>query len=489
MRGERGGFRRSLSAVALAAGLLVASSSVSAQDGSVDPIDCSESLGLVQMFFGSTTATAKQLLLDADAGSADASNTYADFSPAWTISFDVPGDDDLTNLNGTSINPVDGKAYALVKGAANRKYFVRFDRDGDLEFLFEFTGASTINNGAFDSLGRFYSSATVASSQVVQRWDNVHQLVGNADPAAEVVQVRAPDATPFFGPNPADITVIEVGGVEYVVGIPTSTTDTLSVFNTETLTRTAFDASSSLNRTGGTGLPSAAGYGAAWTFDGTAYFSQNDGQGLWSLSPADIDVGAETAQLRQVLQSTEITQSNDGFGCPDDSPDLPAAAGTANLVYHANGGTGDPDDLQTTPEENVTLSPQEPTRDGYTFVGWNTNSEGTGENYSPSDPYVMPGDGETDHLYAIWQEVPTTTTTTTVAPTTTTTTVAPTTTTVAVETTLQPTTTVAPETEIVLLPATGSNNTNNFLALAMASGMLGAVVALTAIVRRRARTL
>ena len=88
---------------------LVASSSVSAQDGSVDPIDCSESLGLVQMFFGSTTATAKQLLLDADAGSADASNTYADFNPAWTISFDVPGDDDLTNLNGTSINPVDGK--------------------------------------------------------------------------------------------------------------------------------------------------------------------------------------------------------------------------------------------------------------------------------------------------------------------------------------------------------------------------------------------
>lgn len=42
---------------------------------------------------------------------------------------------------------------------------------------------------------------------------------------------------------------------------------------------------------------------------------------------------------------------------------------------------------------------------------------------------------------------------------------------------------------IVLLPATGSNNTNNFLVLAMASGMLGAVVALTAIVRRRARTL
>ena len=303
MRGERGGFRRSLSAVALAAGLLVASSSVSAQDGSVDPIDCSESLGLVQMFFGSTTATAKQLLLDADAGSADASNTYADFSPAWTISFDVPGDDDLTNLNGTSINPVDGKAYALVQSVADRNYLVRFDRDGDLEFLFEVTGASTINNGAFDSQGRYYSAATVSDTKVLQRWDNVDQLVGNADPAA--VAVQAPDATPFFGDNAADITVITVGGVEYVVGVPTSTTNTLSVFNTETLTRTAFDASSSLNRTGGTGLPSN-GYGAAWTFAGTAYFSQNNGEGLWSLSPDDIDVGAATATLRQVLQLSLI---------------------------------------------------------------------------------------------------------------------------------------------------------------------------------------
>jgi len=451
------GIRWPVSVAAVAVLFLAVSSSVSAQDGSVDPIDCSDSLGLAQMFFDASTrtATAKQLLLDADAGSTGASNTYADFNPAWTVSLDVPGDDDLKVLNGTSINPVDGKAYGFVKSDANREYLVRFDRDGDLEFLFEFTGASTINNGAFDSQGRFYSSATVDNAKVLQRWDNVDQLVGNADPAA--VAVQEPDATPFFGDNPADITVITVGGVEYVVGIPTSTTDTLSVFNTETLTRTAFDASSSLNRTGGTGLPSAGGYGAAWTFEGTAYFSQNNGGGLWSLSQGDIDITAETATLRQVLQNSETTQSNDGLACPGESitedTDLPAPAGVANLVYHANGGTGDPDDLQTDPDENVTLSSQEPTRDGYTFVGWDTEPTGGGTDYSPSDPYVMPGDGETDHLYAQWQEVPTTTTTvapttttTTVAPTTTTTTVAPTTTTTTVAPT---TTTVAPTTTTV----------------------------------------
>ena len=151
----------------------------------------------------------------------------------------------------------------------------------------------------------------------------------------------------------------------------------------------------------------------AWTFEGSSYFAQNDGGGLWSLNPNDIDTANETATLRQVLSTTAVTQSNDGLSCPSESikedEALPGSAGTANLVYHPNGGTSDPDDVQTAPTANVTLSTQEPTRDGYTFVGWNTNSEGTGDDYSPSDAYVMPGDGETDHLYAQWQVVPATT--------------------------------------------------------------------------------
>ena len=438
MKGIRLGFCQALGAVSAAALLVVASSSVSAQDGSVDPIDCSGSLGLVQMFFSveTRTATAKQLVLDSDAGSTGASNNYADFSPAWTVSLDVPGDDDLKELNGTSINPVDGKAYAAVRSDAGLEYLVRFDRDGDLEFLLEYS-ATTTNNGTFDSQGRFYSAASVGGSAVVQRWDNLDQVAGSADPAS--VTVRAADNTgPLVTNVPADLSAITVGGVEYIVGVPNGTADVLMVFNTETLTSTSFDASSSLNRTGGTGLPTGGGYGAAWSFEGISYLAQNNGGGLWSLLPDDIDVGSETATLRQVLQATQSTQSNDGFGCPTESlledTELPGAAGAAHLVYHANGGTGDPDDLQTPPEENVTLSSQEPTRDGYIFMGWDTEPSGDGTGYSPSDPFVMPGDGETSHLYAQWQPVTTTTTaaptTTTAAPTTTT--AAPTTTTPAV---------------------------------------------------------
>ena len=405
-----------VSALLIGLALGAHNSRVSAANGTVEAIDCSNSLGLVQMFFNASTrtATAKQLVFDEDAGSSDASNNYTEFSPAWTISLDVPGDDDLKALNGTSINPLDGKAYGTARSDASVEYLVRFDRDGDLEFLHTYS-ATTINNGAFDSSGRFYSAATVDGSKIVQRWDNLHQSTGSTDPSSDAVTYRPADASgPLVTNGPADVALIEVGGIEYIIGVPNSTTNALMVFNTETLTSTSFDASSSVTRSGATGLPSGSGYGAAWTFEGTAYLSQNNGQGLWSITADDIDINAETATLRQVLQATQASQSNDGFGCPSESltedSNLPGSAGVAHLRYHANGGTGD--------------------------------------DYSPSDAYVMPGDGETDHLYALWQEVPatTTTSTTTVAPTT----VAPT-------TTDAPTTTIAPAATIVL-PSTGSSD-------------------------------
>lgn len=45
------------------------------------------------------------------------------------------------------------------------------------------------------------------------------------------------------------------------------------------------------------------------------------------------------------------------------------------------------------------------TRDGYTFVGWNTKTDGTGVKYSVSDTIMVTGNIT---LYAQWNEVPTT---------------------------------------------------------------------------------
>jgi hypothetical protein len=234
--------------VSLAFGTL--NSNVTAANGTVEAIDCSNSLGLVQMFFNTSTrtATAKQLVLSADAGSSEASNNYTDFSPAWTISLDVPGDDDLKALNGTSINPLDGKAYGTARSDAGVEYLVRFDRDGDLEFLHTYS-ATTINNGAFDSSGRFYSAASVSGSAIVQRWDNLHQSTGSTDPSSDAVTYRSADASgPLVTNVPADVALIEVGGVEYIIGVPNSTSNALMIFNTETLTSTSFDASASVKR-------------------------------------------------------------------------------------------------------------------------------------------------------------------------------------------------------------------------------------------------
>ncbi|MBC48313.1 MAG: hypothetical protein CMF24_01140 [Ilumatobacter sp.] len=133
---------------------------------------------------------------------------------------------------------------------------------------------------------------------------------------------------------------------------------------------------------------------------------------------------------------------------------------SASLAFGLNGGVGGPSTVTGGGASSVALSTTEPTRDGYTFTGWNTAADGTGTSYSGDDPYTLPTSG-TDTLYAQWQPVATTTTTTTtVAPTTTTsaptttTSVAPTTTTSAPTTTtsVAPTTTTSAPTTTTTAP-------------------------------------
>ncbi|MGC6398573.1 MAG: InlB B-repeat-containing protein, partial [Ilumatobacteraceae bacterium] len=411
---------------ALLVGLTVASpaSDVTAENGTVEAIDCSSPLGFLQLFFNTEPAEVKRLIFDSDAGASNANNVYESLPEPWLVSKDIDGnasvndDVDIKELNGAAINPVDGKAYATASTNESNSgvYVVRFDRDGDLEFVMRYDNVTTINNGTFDSQGRFYSGARTDGNFLIQRWDDLADLPGQSTGAG--LPLTAPSATGDIGVTnvPADIAILEMNNVEYVVGRPNNIS-TLMLMDTRDMSALALDTSSSVTRNGTTGSPpNGMGYGAAWTFDGSSYFAQNDGNGLWKLDPSDVDTSSETATLRQVLSTTAFTQSNDGLSCPSESISedeaIPGSAGTANLVYHANGGSGDPDDLQTTPAENVTLSAQEPSREGHNFVEWNTDPEGNGDTYSPSDAYVMPGDGETDHLYAQWQVVPATTTTT-----------------------------------------------------------------------------
>lgn len=80
---------------------------------------------------------------------------------------------------------------------------------------------------------------------------------------------------------------------------------------------------------------------------------------------------------------------------------------TFTLNYAANGGTGAPASqiYKATSEyeksHTFTISSQAPTRDGYTFLGWNTNRSATTANYQPGGSIVVTG---TTTLYAVWEE-------------------------------------------------------------------------------------
>ena len=76
-----------------------------------------------------------------------------------------------------------------------------------------------------------------------------------------------------------------------------------------------------------------------------------------------------------------------------------AAASTYTTTYDPNGGTGDPAD-QTCVSGVQTLSTTQPTRAGYTFLGWNTAADGTGAAHAPGATV----DCQNMSLYAQWLE-------------------------------------------------------------------------------------
>ena len=60
-------------------------------------------------------------------------------------------------------------------------------------------------------------------------------------------------------------------------------------------------------------------------------------------------------------------------------------SGSVGLVYDAQGGTGAPEDETGGASSDVSVSSTEPTREGYTFFGWNTEPDGSGTTYTAED--------------------------------------------------------------------------------------------------------
>ena len=90
------------------------------------------------------------------------------------------------------------------------------------------------------------------------------------------------------------------------------------------------------------------------------------------------------------------------FGADADSDNVPDAnEGTVTLTYNANGGEGSaPADQSADKWSTVTVAENTFTRSGYSFAGWNTQADGSGEDYAAGDAFQLTGQDAV--LYAQW---------------------------------------------------------------------------------------
>ena len=77
------------------------------------------------------------------------------------------------------------------------------------------------------------------------------------------------------------------------------------------------------------------------------------------------------------------------------------------VTYNTNAGNdasvkGIPASQSKTANVDITLSSDAPTRNGYTFLGWNTQADGNGTAYAAGATYTHDQDGGTVTLYAKW---------------------------------------------------------------------------------------
>lgn len=106
-------------------------------------------------------------------------------------------------------------------------------------------------------------------------------------------------------------------------------------------------------------------------------------------------------QTRYYYGSFEAIDVSDFYYTEALTVTIPAKDNYA-VSYDANGGTGAPAGQTKWYNESLTLQYGEPTRSGYVFTGWNTQPDGTGTAYQPSDTYTA---NAPLTLYAMWKSV------------------------------------------------------------------------------------
>ena len=73
-----------------------------------------------------------------------------------------------------------------------------------------------------------------------------------------------------------------------------------------------------------------------------------------------------------------------------------------NISYDANGGSGAPSSQTALYGSTLKLSTVQPTREGFTFLGWATSSQATAATHSPGGSYTFT---DATTLYAVWERI------------------------------------------------------------------------------------
>ena len=246
---------------------------------------------------------------------------YVDLDPPLSLDLTSHGFSASAKLNATAIDHSTGKIFGVITDAST-SWLVQFDMAATPSVLY----LGTLPGGiaaTVTSDGTYVSNYGGSGLNAVTGISSLATFEDRADVPAERLGSQVYTGTAFGGAG--DYTTVTLAdGREAVVGYSHATNKMVvaPVDDLANPVELSLVDSASFSTAGDT-------LGAAWSFNGDAFFSRNDGGGLFMLASGNIDLDAETATLAATaITSTQSTNSNDGFGCAglDDVPDTFAPA-------------------------------------------------------------------------------------------------------------------------------------------------------------------
>ena len=197
-------------------------------------------------------------------------------------------------------------------------------------------------------------------------------LVRATDLAGNVTTVDAPDVK-VDNTEPDAVTVTaKVGGDDYVSGEWTT--------GDVAFTLSASDATSGMQK-------------YQYTTDGGETWT--DITGNTYTHTASTDETGVTYKFRAVDNAGNVGEASDSITVKKRQP--------YTITFNANGGTGNMDSLTAYVDTQIELTENAFTREGYTFTGWNTAADGTGDVYADKASVTNLAEmNQTAILYAQW---------------------------------------------------------------------------------------